>query len=101
MTTDDLKFIPHSDMSAEELDIAASHKKLIQDNLYDKSISFLNGSNDKKGFTAAVFNAIQNKLKKIQVYLLNKPSAETDEFYSITEPSPEETGNKSFWIKPY
>lgn len=101
MTTDDLKFIPHSDMSADELTIVTSHKELIQNQLYDESVSFLSGSNYKKGFTAAVFNAIQNRLRKLQAYLLNKPSAETDEFYSITEPSPEETGSKRFWIKPY
>lgn len=101
MTTDDLKFIPHSDMGADELPIVTSHRELLQNQLYDESVSFLNGNNYKKGFTAAVFNTIQNKLRKLQVYLLNKPSAEADEFYSITEPSSEEMGSKRFWIKPY
>lgn len=101
MTTDDLKFIPHSDMSAEELAIVTCHKELVQNHLYDEAVSFLNDSGYRKGFTSAVLNAIQNKIRKIQVYLLNKLSAETDEFYSMTEPSPEEMGNKRFWIKPY
>lgn len=75
MTKKDIAFTPHSDMDIH--DMAAA----------------------KKGFCAAIFNTIQNKLREIQLYLLNK-TAEPDAYYSFTEPTEEEMQGKTFWLQP-
>ncbi len=72
MTEQTLSFVPHSD---------------------------LNPDGTPTGFKASLCNAIQNKLREIQIRLLNK-SAAPDEYYSLQEPTEEEMQEKLFWIQP-
>ena len=59
--------------------------------------------NYDKGFNASLFNAIQNKIRTVQLYLLNKLAAEPEEYYSDTEPDAEfmRENGYLFWTKPF
>lgn len=100
MDINDLRFIPHSDMGINDADIVNQHSILIKNKKFDDASSLLD-SNYKKGFVASLFNHIQNKIREIQLYLMNKVIAEPDEIYSDSEPTEEEMEGKKFWIKPY
>lgn len=99
MTQKDISFVPHSDMDIDDVNTVEQHKNLIIQNRFSEAITLLDNSGHKKGFRAAIFNAIQNKLREIQIFLLNK-TAEPNEYYSLTEPSEEEMQGKTFWIQP-
>jgi len=99
MNRKDISFVPHSDMETHEVSTVKQHKNLILQNRFQEAVSLLDNSGHKKGFRAAIFNAIQNKLREIQIFLLNK-TAEPNEYYSLTEPSEEEMQGKTFWIQP-
>ncbi len=72
MTQQTLSFVPHSDLNAD---------------------------GTPAGFKASICNAMQNKLREIQIHLLNKTAA-PDEYYSLQEPTEEEMQGKLFWIQP-
>lgn len=99
MKQKDISFVPHSDMAFHDVNTVEQHKNLIAQNRFSEAASLLDSANHKKGFRAAVFNAIQNKLREIQIYLLNKTAA-PDEYYSLTEPTDAEMEGKTFWIQP-
>lgn len=97
----DIVFEPHNDMSADDKDIVTQHDNLIKQNSYDNATAFLNSNNYKKGFRASMFNSIQNKMRKIEEYLLNEFVAGEDEYYKFTEPTDDEMEGKTWWIQPY
>lgn len=99
MNQKDISFIPHSDMDIHDMTTVEQHKNLISQNRFSEASSLLDNAGYSKGFRATIFNAIQNKLRQIQIYLLNK-SAEPDEYYSSAEPSEEEMKGKTFWLQP-
>lgn len=101
MTLKDIIFEPHNDMSAEDKGIVTEHNNLIKQENYDDATSLLNNNDYKKGFRASLFNSIQNKLLALEIYLLNEYVAESDEFYSITEPTEEQMEGKTFWMQIY
>lgn len=72
MTQQTISFVPHSDLNAD---------------------------GTPKGFGASICNAMQNKIREIQIYLLNK-TASPDEYYALQEPTEEEMQGKLFWIQP-
>lgn len=72
MTQQTFSFVPHSDLNAD---------------------------GTPTGFKASICNAMQNKLREIQIHLLNKVAA-PDEYYSLQEPTEEEMQGKLFWIQP-
>lgn len=103
MELKDVIFTPHNDMGAEDADIVTQHKNLIDSGNYSDATTLLNDNNYQKGFRASLFNSIQNKVRTLQAYLLNKFVADEDSYYSYDEPDAgfmEENGYK-FWIKPY
>ena len=94
-------FTPHSDVEISDKESIKSHNKYIDDGYYEEAITLADGELTGKGFRASFFNAIENKIKEFQVYLLNKTAA-PDEYYSLTEPTDEfmDTNGFLFWIKP-
>lgn len=103
MTQDDLKFIPHSDMGIDDVIMVNQHNNLIKNEQFSDATTLLDNNDYQKGFRASLFNSIQNKIRMIQIYLLNKTVADREEYYSYEEPSDEfmnEHGYK-FWIQPY
>ena len=103
MTKEDLRFEPHSDMTIEDKSIVEQHKNLIKNNQLSDATALLDNNNYQKGFRASLFNYIQNKIRMIQLYLLNELVAERDEYYSIEEPNGDfmDSHGYKFWIKPY
>ena len=100
MTKNDLKFIPHSDMSVEDQRIVTEHRNLINNNQLSDATTLLYDNDYNKGFRASLFNNIQDKVKMIQEYLLDKeiPEFIPDEVVSDTEPVDSES---MFWISDY
>lgn len=98
MNTEDLKFTPHSDMSIEDTELINEYVTLINNGNFDDATALLESNGYDKGFRASIFNGIQNRIRTIQEYLLNKGDAEGDEVISSTEPS---DSNKQFWMKDY
>ena len=92
-------FIPYSDVEISDKESIESHNNYVDNGYYEEAITLADSELSGKGFRASFFNAIENKIKEFQVYLLNKTAA-PDEYYSLTEPSDEEMKNKLFWIKP-
>lgn len=99
MKQKDISFVPHSDMDINDVPTVEQHKNLISRNKFSEAASLLDNAGHKKGFRAAIFNTIQNKLREIQIYLLNK-TAEPNEYYSLKEPTDAEMEGKTFWIQP-
>ncbi len=99
MKQKDISFVPHSDMDIHDADVVEQHQNLIARNRFSEAASLLDNASHKKGFRATIFNTIQNKLREIQIYLLNKTAA-PNEYYSLTEPSDEEMEGKTFWMQP-
>ena len=103
MELSELTFVPHSDVGANEIDIVNQHKNLINSGNYSDATALLNNENFEKGVRASLLNSIQNKIRKLQLYLLNEYLSEKDTYYSDEEPSLEfmkENGYK-FWSKPW
>ena len=99
MKQKDISFVPHSDMDIHDVTTVEQHKNLIEQNRFSEAASLLDNTGHKKGFRAAIFNTIQNKLREIQLYLLNKTAA-PNKYYSLTEPTEEEMEGKTFWLQP-
>lgn len=97
----DLSFIPHNDMSADDIELVTQHKKLINQGNYSNAVDLLNNNNYHKGFRASLFNSIQNKIRALEIYLLNEYVAADDELYSLTEPTEAQMKGKIFWIQPF
>ena len=92
-------FTPYSDVEISDKESIESHNNYVQDGYYEEAITLADSELSGKGFRASFFNAIENKIKEFQIYLLNK-TALPDEYYSLTEPTEEEMNGKLFWIKP-
>lgn len=95
------EFEPYSDITISDSDVLSEHKNLINQYKYTEATEKVNNDAtlNKKGFRSSFFNAIENKIKDFQVYLLNK-NASPEDYYSLTEPTAEEMENKKFWIRP-
>lgn len=96
MTTNDLKFIPHSDMSIDDLTIVNEHQNLIDSNKFSDATALLNNNNYLKGFRAFIFNNIQNRINTVQNYLKDKDT-EKEEIIAQSEP----VSDKQFWLQDY
>lgn len=92
-------FIPYSDVEISDKESIESHNNYVDGGYYEEAITLADSELSGKGFRASFFNAIENKIKEFQVYLLNK-TALPDEYYSLTEPTEEEMNGRLFWIKP-
>lgn len=94
-------YIPYSDTTiADESSISTFENKIKENNYIEaKNIIDNDALLQQKGFRAEFFNLIEKKIQDLQIYILNK-QANPDEYYSITEPNPEEMSEKRFWIKP-
>lgn len=92
-------FTPYSDVEISDKESIKSHSNYVDNGYYEEAIVLADSKLSGKGFRASFFNAIENKIKEFQVYLLNKTAA-PDEYYSLTEPTEEEMDGKLFWIKP-
>ena len=101
MEIKDIVFEPHSDMSSDDIELVKQHNDLIKQTSYDNATALLNNSNYNKGFRASLFNSFQNKLRKLEEFLLNEFVADDDTLYKFTEPTAEEMKNKTWWIQPY
>lgn len=103
MVIQDFSFTPLSDTGVEDIEIINEHKKLTNDGKYSEATEYLNTQNFNKGFRASLFNEIQNKIRKLQLYLLNEFVAAPDEYFSDEEPAVEfmETNGYTHWLQIY
>lgn len=101
MNLKDIVFEPHIDMSANDIELINQHNNLIKQHKYNDATALLNDNKYEKGFRASLFNSIQNKIRALEIYLLNEYVAEDDELYSFTEPTEEQMKDKTFWIQIY
>lgn len=99
MTINDLRFEPHGDMELDDLETVNNYTNLISKKCYDDAQDVLINEKYKKGYTATFFNYLQDKLRQIQMIVLNKTAA-PDEFYSAKEPTEDQMAGKTFWIQP-
>ncbi len=86
MKQKDISFVPHSDMDVYDVNTVEQHKNLIEQNRFSEAALLPDNTGHKKGFRAAIFNTIQNKLREIQLYLLNKTAAPTNTTLSLNQP---------------
>lgn len=103
MELSELTFVPHSDVGANEIDIVNQHKNLINSGNYSDATTLLDNQNFEKGVRASLLNSIQNKIRKLQLYLLNEFVAEKDEYFALEEPDitfMQENGY-THWIQPW
>lgn len=91
---------PISDTSISDKKMIEEHNRKLNTFHYSDAVNYLNDNNFHRGFRASVFNSLEDKIKKIQVYLLNKYVAASDELYSVDEPSKEQMQGKAFWVQP-
>lgn len=98
MTTEDLKFTPHSDMSIDDTDLVNEYVTLINNGKFDDATALLESKGYEKGFRASIFNGIQNRIRTVQEYLRTKERTESNEVISDTEPS---DSDKQFWMLDY
>ena len=82
-------------MDVHDVNTVEQHKNLIARNRFSEAASLLDNTSRQKGFRAAIFNTLQNKLREIQLYLLNKTAA-PNEYDSFTEPTDEEMEGRTF-----
>lgn len=101
MNLRDIVFEPHSDMSADDIELVKQHDNFIKQNRFDDATALLNNNNYQRGFRASIFNSIQNKIRMLEEFLLNEFVAEDDELYKFTEPTDEEMEGKTWWLQPY
>ena len=92
-------FTPYSDVEISDKESIETHNNYVDNGYYEEAITLADSALSGKGFRASFFNAIENKIKEFQIYLLNK-TALPDEYYSLTEPTEEEMNGKLFWLKP-
>lgn len=99
MTAQDIKFVPHSDMSIYDVDIVVNqHQNLIKNSQFSDATTLLDNKNYNKGFRASLFNNMQNKVRMIQECLIGQEDGNTDEIYSDIEPTDSDV---AFWIIDY
>lgn len=101
MDLEELYFVPHSDAGISELSTIKQHDNLINSEQYEEATTLLDSKQFEKGVRASLLNSMQNKVRKIQLYLLNKYVASPLEYFSDTEPTDEEMGDKIIWVKPW
>lgn len=99
MTIDDINYEPHSDAEIDDMATVHEHNVLYNENKFSDATTLLETKQYKKGIVASLFNLMEQKLRNIQIFLLNKQAA-PDELYSFTEPTDEQMQEKMFWIKP-
>lgn len=100
MELNDIVFEPHSDMSADDADIVRQHDNFIKKS-FDAAAEFLNQKHYTKGFAASLFHSIQNKIRILELFLLNEFVAEKDEYYSYEEPDEAQMEGRLFWVQLY
>lgn len=93
----------YSDVVISEQDDINLFEEKIKQGDYKSATTVIekNNSLSKKGFRASFFNLMEEKIKELQIYLLNK-TAEPDEYYSISKPDENfmKENGYIFWIKP-
>lgn len=88
MKYQDIVFTPYSDIGVNERDSINKHQEHINSNNYNGAASVANKTG--KGFTASFFNAIRDRIRSFETFLLNKFVAEPGEYYSYNDPNEEE-----------
>lgn len=88
MNYQDIIFEPLSDIGAEATDLINEHENLINNNQFSDASTLLESTT--KGFKASLFNLIQERLRALEVYLLNTFVADETEYYSYNEPNVDE-----------
>lgn len=91
---------PISDTSISDKKMIEEHNRKLNTYHYSDAVKYLDDNHFHQGFRSSVFNSLETKIRKLQVYLLNQYVAASDEFYSIEEPSKEQMQGKAFWVQP-
>lgn len=102
MEEQDITFVPHSDVGLFDIDVVNQHNNLIKEGKYSDAIALLDNENFTKGVRASLLNSIQDKIRELQLYFLNKYVAGKDEYFSFTEPDADFMDENGYihWLKP-
>lgn len=95
----EIGFTPHNDLHPDDISLVKEHENLIKENKFSDATALLDNADYQKGFRASLFNSMEQKIRSIQEYLLNKVIAEPDEYYSYSEPTEEQMKNKTYWVQ--
>lgn len=87
---------PFNDLSLQQLNISQNHNTKIDEGAYNEAIAILDRGS-LNSYRAGTFNALQEKLRYTQEYLLNKKSPEY-RVYSRNEP---ESSRIPIWVQEY
>lgn len=103
MELSELSFVPHSDTGANDLEIINQHNNLINNKNYDEAVALLDDNQFEKGIRVFLFKKIEQKLRRLQLYLLNELSTNPYVYYSDEEPTLEfmDENGYTIWRKPY
>ena len=103
MTKNDLVFVPHNDINGDKISLVEQHNNLIETKNYSSATALLDNNNISEGVRALFLNKLQNKIRTIQLYLLNEFVANDDEYFSDTEPDTTFMVENGYthWLKPY
>lgn len=88
MVYQDIIFTPYSDTGVDEKTAINEHTELIKKNNLNGAASI--AVKTGKGFTASFFNGFRERIRALEVFLLNEFVAEPGEYYSYNEPNEEE-----------
>lgn len=94
-------FTPYDDIGISDEEVTNAHQNLLEQHRYDEAVETIdeNPAMNKKGIRASIMNRIEERIRQLQIHLLNKTAA-SDELYSLTQPTESQMNNKLFWIKP-
>lgn len=88
MKYEDILFEPLSDIGVNEKEELETHNKKINNGNYNDAASVTEITG--KGFTASLFNSIRNKIRVIELMILNEFVADEGEYFSYNAPNEEE-----------
>lgn len=101
MNRSDFSFQPHSDMNADSESVVRRHAEKIKEKCYSAAVSILDESGYQDGFRASLFQSLQDRIRRFQIYIMNQFNDDPDIYFSLNEPTPEQMEGKKFWIQPY
>lgn len=102
MELKDILFEPRSDIGADDMLIVNQHENLINNN-FDEAVALLDSNNFDKGVRASFVNSFQNKIRMVELYLINTFQPNKKTYYSDVEPSIEfmDKNGYEIWAKPW
>lgn len=84
------------DNSLDNLNIINTYNNLVVQKKYDEANEFINSQENNHGYFADYFNAIENRIESLQVYLLTKAKKEV---FMHSDIEPTQVNENMIWIE--